>query len=140
VLLGYSAGGQIALALAQALRVQGHPVRAVVLIDTWRWDGVEPEVRQRLRAQLPQGDGPLSAAYLACLEQLPPVTTLDVPVHHLLAHEDAAAAPGGSRDWRALAGAGYAEQRVAGGHHALFDTDHLAGTVAALRPLLAGGV
>lgn len=149
VLLGYSAGGKLALALAHALERAGKPLRGVVLIDTWSWAQASPDVRARIDAEMIAAlaaDSTLAAAYRARMSGFEPAGPVQAPVHHLHAADvsdmpdmsDAsdAAASGLSRDWRHLAGSRYCEYRIPGAHHQLLDAAHVTHTAALLRTIL----
>lgn len=134
LLLGYSAGGKLALALAAALAERGKAVRALVLIDTLHWSHAAPEIRERINANLapPQAgaDLVLAAAYRSRMERFEPAASIAVPLHHLLANHGPDPLPQGvTRDWSGSASAGYREHQLDSGHHQVLDAAH-AGAVA----------
>ncbi|HEY0844904.1 MAG TPA: amino acid adenylation domain-containing protein [Noviherbaspirillum sp.] len=139
VLLGYSAGGKLALALANALERRGRPVRAVVLIDTWRWSDAAPEIRAQIDREMARAvehaDPDLAAAYRSCLADFEPDGAVNAPVHHLLA-SDTDRVPNVTRDWRLLARGGYHEHALNGRHHQLLDEVHAPQAAACLRAVL----
>ncbi|HVK94378.1 MAG TPA: amino acid adenylation domain-containing protein, partial [Noviherbaspirillum sp.] len=142
LILGYSAGGKLALALAQTLEQRGIPARAVVLIDTWHWSRATPEIRHRINREmneaLPQAAAtPLSAAYRVRMEDFEPTGMVNTPLHHLMATLDTAPPDGVSRDWSRLAGAGYWEQTLKGNHHQLLDAAHVGQAVECLRGVMS---
>lgn len=140
ILLGYSAGGKLALGLAHAMERRGRPVRAVVMIDTWRWTEAEPGVRERIDREMAlvpgaQHDPDLAAAYRTRLAAFEPRDAVTAPVHHLLA-AGTAPLPNVTRDWRALALGDYHEHALDGSHHQLLDEWHVPKAAECVREVL----
>ncbi len=140
LLLGYSGGGKLALALAHALERAGRVLRAVVLIDTWNWADATQDVHARIDAGMlgasPE-DTPLAAAYRARLSRFEPVEPVLAPIHHLQASDVPPDLPQGlSRDWRKLAQGGYHEYHLSGAHHQVLDAAHAPHAAEILRAVL----
>ena len=140
VLLGYSGGGKLALALAHALERQGTPVRAVILLDTWDWSAADAAVHARIEAEtvlaLPD-QGAAGAAYRARIAAFTPHGVLKAPVYHVQAGAGPEpSTPGLTRNWRHLAGTGSCDYRLAASHHQLLDAGHVAATAHTLRAIL----
>ena len=147
VLLGYSAGGKLALALASTLERRSLPVRAVVLIDTWRWAQATPETMDRIDREMVQmaqmaqiagelQDDELATAYRARMAAFEPDGAVSAPVHHLLAAMNTERIPNVTRDWRGLARGDYHEHALDGDHHQLLSESHVPRTAACLRTVL----
>ena len=140
VLLGYSAGGKLALALANALERTGRQLHSVVLIDTWRWAEASSDTREHIDAETAAAFGQNTAqatAYRARMSNFEPRHQIQTPVHHLHADNLPSAIPSGlSRDWSHLAACGYCEYRLPGMHHQLLDAAHVIHTATVLRAML----
>lgn len=158
VLLGASGGGRLALALADLLCLRGRPPRAVILVDTWRWDPHDPRlapVLAELHRRAAQDDQALAEAtglsdadthtdlaargqrYRRAVDALASPEALPVPLVHFIADVDPASIPQGfSRDWSDCTCAGYRSQPLAGGHTALLCGPELVPNAAQLRALL----
>ena len=140
VLLGYSAGGKLALALAHALEHTGRQLRAVVLIDTWRWTEASSDTREYIDAEIAAAfrqNTAQAAAYRTRMSGFEPLHMVQTPVHHLHADDlPGTVPPGLLRDWNHLAACSYCEYRLPGMHHQLLDAAHVTHTATVLRAML----
>ena len=154
ILLGASAGGRLALALAGQLITMGRPPAAIVLADTWRWRPDDPQLTEVLaelersaehddRATLAlagldwaEDSARLGSRYRRAIDGLPEPPVMPVPVHHLLAQAPPTVPAGFDRDWAWLSPRQYQTHPMAGGHTGLFGGPGLAVNAARIRALL----
>ena len=152
VLLGASAGGRLALALAAVMTQRGHAPLGVVLADCWRWDEQDASLQGTLRlldAQAQADDQALlqatglpwdaaaqarSQRYRAVLRGLRAEQPLPVPICHLLADTGTQQVPDGfGRDWSDCSALALVLDRLDGGHAGLLAGPGLAANAARLQ-------
>ncbi|MEC4720698.1 amino acid adenylation domain-containing protein [Noviherbaspirillum sp. CPCC 100848] len=140
LLIGYSAGGMLALALAAALEASGRRPRAVILLDTWDLSKASAAVRAGIDADMAafaSGNDREGNGYRARMSSFAPRGPVAAPVHHLLAATGGAQAPDGvTRDWKHLANTDYKTYAMQGRHHELLDDAHVGATAGCLREIM----
>ncbi|MBZ4322079.1 alpha/beta fold hydrolase, partial [Streptomyces huiliensis] len=148
-LLGHSAGGWIAHAVAARLEALGTPARAVVLLDSYLPDSpvlpaIQEEIGRRLRdggGSLGPGDDRWDDTCLTAMGGYDRLFTgwrpepLATPVLHLRAAAPLAAFPEGR--WQAAWPAAHATAEVPGDHFGLIG-EHATGTARTVLDRLAG--
>lgn len=152
VLLGASAGGRLAMALAAVMAQRGYAPLGVVLADCWRWDEQDASLRDTLHlldAQAQADDQALlqatglpwdaaaqarSQRYRTVLRGLHAEQPLPVPLCHLLADTGTQQVPDGfGRDWSDCSVLAQVVDRLDGGHAGLLAGPGLAANAVRLQ-------
>lgn len=151
-LLGYSAGGTSALALAQRLEACHYPLKGLILLDAWLWpEGLQvdteaqEQMMERAFALLNSATGSLPgearlrqrmAAYLDYLAQPPMAKSLSSPISLIQAERDLQTQQIMQTRWAKL---GSLHTVVgSGGHYQMLQPgEHLLANSAAIKTLLS---